>query len=73
MKAIDIAALIAHIVGTEDISVDDNFFDIGGNSVLALTLISDIKSQFGVKIPLIDLIHAPTAREIALLIDSTNS
>lgn len=68
MTASEIIALMRQILEIDDIESDDNFFDIGGNSFLALSLIADLEAACGVPIGLIDLIRAPTARQIAGLL-----
>lgn len=50
------------------ISPTDNYFDIGGNSLLAVRLFDRIERIMGVKIPLSSLISAPTIREQARLL-----
>ncbi|WP_373542541.1 MupA/Atu3671 family FMN-dependent luciferase-like monooxygenase [Chamaesiphon sp.] len=44
---------------------EDNFFDIGGNSLVAVALISEIRSKFEVKLPLISLFRSPTVVGLA--------
>lgn len=57
------------ILGTNDISIDDNFFDIGGYSQLAVRSLLKVKEVFQVEIPLRELFGTPTIRELAKLID----
>ncbi|MCU0289982.1 MAG: condensation domain-containing protein, partial [Acidobacteria bacterium] len=45
--------------------IDDNFFQLGGNSLKAILLISKIHKIFAVKIPLSELFKHPRIRELA--------
>jgi acyl carrier protein len=64
----DIEELFSDIIGTDDVIADDNFFDIGGNSILALRLIAEIEQRYGVSLALLDVIRAATPRGVAGLI-----
>ncbi len=55
-----IAALVASLVGKPSINVQDNFFMIGGHSLLGVQLTAKLKEMFGVKITLRQLFNAPT-------------
>ncbi len=68
MTAAEIIALMRRILEFDDVESDDNFFDIGGNSFLALSLIADIEAASGVTIGLIDVVRAPTAGQLAQLL-----
>lgn len=62
--------LIGRILGREKISIEDNFFDIGGKSLTAIELISGIKEQFaGVEVSFEQLFSAPTIKDLALYIE----
>jgi len=37
-------------LGIDDVEVDDNFFDLGGNSLLSLEVIELIEAEFGVRL-----------------------
>jgi acyl carrier protein len=42
----------------------DNFFNLGGNSLVAMTLIGEVRQTFDVELPLISLFRAPTIAEM---------
>lgn len=48
----------------------DSFFDLGGNSLLALRLFAGISSEFGASLPMTTLIHAPTLAGLAGAIEA---
>ncbi len=52
------------VLEIDNIGVDDDFFDIGGHSLLAIRMISAIRKAFGSEIPINDVFDYPT---IALL------
>ena len=47
------------------IGVTDNFFALGGHSLLAARLFTAVEKEFGQKLPLTTLLHAPTIRQLA--------
>lgn len=49
----------------EQVSVGDNFFDIGGHSLLAMQMISRVRDKFHVELPLIAVFDNPTLRELS--------
>lgn len=70
MESVDVVSLFEEILEIDDILVEDNFFDVGGNSILALTLLAEIEKRWGVALALIDVIRAPTSGEVAELIQA---
>jgi amino acid adenylation domain-containing protein len=53
------------VLGIKQIAITDNYFDIGGNSLLAVRLFTEIDREFGKKLPLATLFEAPTIQELA--------
>lgn len=64
----EVAVLLQDFLEIDDMAIDDNFFDMGGNSMLALKVLAAVEERCGVKVPLIDMIQAPTPTGMARLI-----
>lgn len=64
----EIATIWQELLGIEKIGIHDNFFDIGGNSLIATQLISRIQEVFLVDLPLASLFEQPTIANLAELI-----
>lgn len=58
-------------ISPTEISMQDNFFRIGGNSILAMMLNNKINEAFQIKLRLIDILSTQTIRELAIKIAST--
>jgi amino acid adenylation domain-containing protein len=43
-----------------EVDITENFFNLGGNSLVAVTLMSEIRSSLNVELPLISLFRSPT-------------
>jgi phthiocerol/phenolphthiocerol synthesis type-I polyketide synthase E len=56
------------ILCTEPIVPDQNYFDLGGDSVLAVQLFVRIEQEFKIKLPLASLFDAPTIQELAVIL-----
>ncbi len=53
------------ILGIEKVGLTDNFFEIGGHSLRATSLITEIYKAFRVELPLRVIFRTPTIRELA--------
>lgn len=63
-----LAEIWAEVLGRKYVGPDDNFFDMGGHSMLIAALQLRISSEFGHRIPMAELFHNPTVRQQAQLI-----
>ena len=61
--------LLAPLLGLEQVGIDDNFFMLGGHSLLGTQLIARIADTFGVTMTLRTLFDAPTVRELSYEIE----
>jgi acyl carrier protein len=60
-----IAGIWAEILGTKQISIHDNFFDLGGHSLKATQVISRLRRAFQSEMPLRHMFEFPTIAELA--------
>ena len=58
------------LLGIEPITSDQNYFDLGGDSILAVQLFAQIEREFGLKLPVATLFETPTIAELAQLIQN---
>ena len=56
------------LLGVDSVGVDQNYFDLGGDSSLAVQLFARIAETFNVKLPLATLFEAPTIEELARML-----
>ncbi len=60
-----IAVIWQQVLGVRDISVEDNFFTIGGTSLRAAQAVALLGNEFGFEIPIRTLFESPTIAELA--------
>lgn len=61
--------MLSALLGLEQVSVHDNFFMLGGHSLLGTQLISQIRGAFGVELALRTLFESPTIEQLSLEIE----
>lgn len=56
------------ILGIQPIGIQDHFFELGGNSLLAARLLAQTEEKFQKKLPLATLLQAPTIEQLAAIL-----
>ncbi len=64
-----LVAIWAKVLKIPRVGIDDNFFDLGGQSLLAVKLFRQIEIDLGRKLPLSTLFQAPTIKQLASFMD----
>jgi len=58
------------LLGTDRVGIRDSFFDLGGHSILAVRLLTEVSRSTGEELPLASLFRAPTVESMAEMIRS---
>ena len=53
------------VLGLKQVGIDDNFFEIGGHSLLAMQLMARVRKEFQAELSLRQIFEAPTIAELA--------
>ncbi|MGF0309228.1 amino acid adenylation domain-containing protein [Rhodococcus sp. IEGM1428] len=61
----DVAASVADVLGLDDVGLDDRFFELGGNSLLAAKLAARIRSRCGSAVQVQWVLTEPTVELLA--------
>src|SRR5882724_8964136 len=68
-----IAGVWREAFGIDAVGVDDNFFDLAGNSLLALQIVTRLSGAFGLDLPMAALLEAPSVAALARRIEEGQS
>ncbi len=64
-----VAALFAELLDVETVGLDDDFFRLGGNSLIATRAIGRLQANFGVRVDVRDFFDNPTVAVLAKLVE----
>lgn len=65
-----IADIWCKLLQLEQVGIDENFFDLGGHSIMATQVASRMQKAFGVEIPVLALFEQHTIAGLANLVDA---
>jgi amino acid adenylation domain-containing protein len=68
-----LAGIYAQVLGVERVGVDDSFFDLGGDSLLAMRVIAAINTGLDAGLAVRTLFYAPTVRSLSQQLDGHQS
>ncbi|MEY2930645.1 MAG: hypothetical protein RL033_1394 [Pseudomonadota bacterium] len=64
-----ILSCMARVLGREDLGAVDSFFDFGGNSLLAIKLVSRLRERFHIEVPLNAVFDHPSAEKLGPVLE----
>lgn len=65
-----LAAIVEGVLSVGEIAADDDFFLLGGHSILATQVVVQSREAFGIDLTLRDLFESPTIRQFAAVIEA---
>ena len=66
-----VASLWSEVLHHDGVGRNDNFFEIGGHSLLVAKLLARLESSLGVRLPVAAVFQHPTLQEFACRVDET--
>ena len=64
-----VAGILERVLGLEHVDVEENFFSLGGHSLLGAQLVARLRDTFGIEMPLRVIFEAPSVAELSSEID----
>ena len=64
-----VADIVASLLGIDHVDPQENFFDLGGHSLLGAQLIARVRAAFGINLPLRKVFEAATVSELSAEIE----
>ncbi|MDB9527421.1 SDR family oxidoreductase [Oscillatoria sp. CS-180] len=64
----NIAAIFQSLLGIDQIGINDSFFDLGGDSLVGMRLVTNLRQTFAVDLPIVAIFDSPTIAHLAAII-----
>jgi acyl carrier protein len=61
--------IVCHLLGLEQVSMRDNFFQLGGHSLFGAQVIARVRDEFGIELQLRQVFEQPTVELLARRIE----
>jgi acyl carrier protein len=68
-----IVEVFRDVLNRDHVDANDDYFDLGGDSLGALRIVNRLQARLAIKLRLIDLARNPTPAALALLVDERRS
>ncbi len=68
-----VAQIWSSVLSVQEIGINDNFFALGGHSLIAMQVMSRLRDELGVGLTLRTIFDAPTVMELAAAVENAQS
>ena len=68
-----LASLWRDLLQLEEVGIDDNFFDLGGNSLAVVRMVSQYQARHGHEVPAVKVFQHPTIAKLAGFLEKSES
>jgi amino acid adenylation domain-containing protein len=68
----ELASIWSELLGVKDVGVHDNFFDLGGHSLLIIRLINEVRKALGFPLRVSEVLQNPTIDLLARLVNESH-
>jgi acyl carrier protein len=68
MTVTAVVAIFERVLDTSGVAAESDFFDLGGDSLLATRVLSAVAREYGVELTFADFVRGPTPAALALAI-----
>jgi glycopeptidolipid biosynthesis protein len=68
-----VAGIYARVLGMERVSVDDSFFDLGGDSISAMRMVAAVNTALNVDLAVRTVFEAPTVSRLSTHVDGARN
>ena len=65
-----VAKVWGEVLGFNELRIDDNFYELGGDSILATQVVNRVNTQNNLKLSLIEIFNYETIKELAQYVES---
>jgi len=62
-------AIWEETLGVEQVGIHDDFFDLGGQSLMATQMLSRLRATFPIELPLRSVFEATTIAKLAMVVE----
>jgi len=69
----NLSNLVTELLGIKTVRITDNFFDLGGNSLMAIRLTSLLYERYELKLEVVKIFEFPTIKDLAGFLSSIKS
>lgn len=68
-----VAQIWAETLGFDELSIDDNFYELGGDSIIATRIINSVNQAFKVNLEVTSLLRHPSIKELVHLLEESGA